>query len=89
MVNIARIIDRSAALACGNASSATEEPASLTISGLMESYPNSVGADIAQRPVMKVMTVRENIVGIRVGKTTFQSTLKGFAPMFLAASTVL
>ena len=38
---------------------------------------------------MNVMTVRENMVGNRVGKTTFHSTLKGFAPMFRAASTVL
>ena len=44
---------------------------------------------MAQRPVMKVITVSENMVGMRVGKTTFHSTLKGFAPMFLAASTVL
>ena len=36
---------------------------------------------MAHRPVMKVMTVRLNRVGIRVGKTTFISTLKGFAPM--------
>ena len=44
---------------------------------------------MAHRPVMKVITVRENMVGIRVGKTTFHSTLKGRAPMFRAASTVL
>ena len=44
---------------------------------------------MAQRPVMKVMTVRENRVGIRVGSTTFHRTLKGLAPMFRAASTVL
>ena len=44
---------------------------------------------MAQRPVMNVMTVRENMVGTSVGKTTFHSTLKGLAPMFRAASTVL
>ena len=32
---------------------------------------------------------RENMVGISVGKTTFHSTLKGLAPIFRAASTVL
>ena len=30
---------------------------------------------MAQRPVMKVITVRENMVGISVGKTTFHSAL--------------
>ena len=44
---------------------------------------------MAHRPVMKVMTVSENIVGIRVGNTTFHSTLKGRAPILRAASTVL
>ena len=44
---------------------------------------------MAHRPVMKVMTVSENMVGISVGKTTFHSTLKGLAPMLRAASTVL
>ena len=44
---------------------------------------------MAHRPVMKVMTVREKSVGIKVGKTTFHSTLKGRAPMLRAASTVL
>ena len=44
---------------------------------------------MAHRPVMKVMTVRENMVGISVGKTTVKRTLNGFAPMFRAASTVL
>ena len=44
---------------------------------------------MAHRPVMKVITVRENRVGSRVGITTFISTLKGLAPMFRAASTVL
>ena len=44
---------------------------------------------MAHRPVMNVMTVRENMVGTSVGKTTFHSTLKGLAPMFRAASTVL
>ena len=44
---------------------------------------------MAHRPVMKVMTVSENMVGTSVGKTTFQRTLKGFAPMLRAASTVL
>ncbi len=89
MVNRARITLRRAARAWGNASSAVDEPAKRTISGLMESYPSSVGADMAQRPVMKVITVRENMVGISVGKTTFHSTLKGLAPIFRAASTVL
>ena len=89
MVNMARMMDSSAARAWGKDSSAVDEPARRTISGLMESYPRSVGADMAQRPVMKVMTVRENSVGIRVGSTTFHSTLKGLAPMFRAASTVL
>ena len=89
MVNMARMMESRAARAWGNASSAMEEPARRTISGLMESYPNRVGADIAHRPVIKVITVRENMVGIRVGKTTFHSTAKGFAPMFRAASTVL
>ena len=55
----------------------------------MELKPSSVGADMAHRPVMKVMTVRLNIVGIKVGKTTFHSTRKGLAPMLRAASTVL
>ena len=32
---------------------------------------------MAHRPVMKVMTVSENMVGTSVGKTTFQRTLKG------------
>ena len=89
MVNIARIMERRAARACGNASSALEEPARRTISGLMESYPSSVGADIAQRPVINVITVREKSVGISVGKTTFHSTLNGLAPILRAASTVL
>ena len=89
MVNSARIIDSSAARACGKASSAMDEPASRTISGLMESYPSSVGADMAHRPVINVMTVRENIVGISVGNTTLRSTLKGLAPRLRAASTVL
>ena len=44
---------------------------------------------MAHRPVMKVMTVRENSVGSSVGMTTLNSTLKGFAPMLRAASTVL
>ena len=44
---------------------------------------------MAHRPVIKVMTVSENIVGTSVGKTTFHSTLNGFAPMLRAASTVL
>ena len=86
---MARMTLSSAARAWGKASSAVDEPARRTISGLMESYPSRVGADMAHRPVMKVMTVRENMVGISVGKTTFQSTLKGLAPMFRAASTVL
>ena len=82
-------MDSNAARACGKASSALEDPARRTISGLMESYPNSVGADIAQRPVMNVITVSEKSVGISVGKTTFQSTLNGLAPILRAASTVL
>ena len=89
MVHMARITERSAARACGNDSSAADDPARRTISGLMELYPSSVGADMAHRPVMKVMTVRENRVGSSVGITTLNSTLKGFAPMFRAASTVL
>mgnify|MGYP001716483506 CR=1 FL=1 len=44
---------------------------------------------MAHRPVMNVMTVREKSVGISVGKTTFSSTLNGFAPRLRAASTVL
>ena len=44
---------------------------------------------MAQRPVMKVMTVGEKRVGSREGSTTFSSTLKGLAPMLRAASTVL
>ena len=44
---------------------------------------------MAHRPVMKTMTVRLNRVGSRVGKTTLNRTLKGLAPMFRAASTVL
>ena len=44
---------------------------------------------MAQSPVMNVMTVNENNVGISVGRTTFQRTWNGLAPMFLAASTVL
>ena len=55
----------------------------------MELYPSNVGADMAHRPVIKVMTVSEKSVGSRVGMTTFSNTLKGFAPMFRAASTVL
>ena len=82
-------MDSNAALACGKDSSATDEPANLTISGLMELYPSSVGADMAHRPVMNVITVREKSVGSRVGITTFSSTLKGRAPRFRAAYTVL
>ena len=88
-MNRARMMERSAARAWGKDSSAVDEPARRTISGLMESYPRRVGADMAQRPVMKVMTVSENRVGIRVGSTTVHRTLKGLAPMFRAASTVL
>ena len=84
---MARITLRSAARAWGKDSSAEDEPARRTISGLMESYPNRVGALMAQRPVMKVITVRENSVGRSVGMTTRKSTLKGF--MLRAASTVL
>ena len=83
------MMDKSAALACGKDSSAVDEPASLTISGLMASKPITVGADIAHRPVIKVITVREKYVGSRVGNTTLNKTLNGFAPRFLAASTVL
>ena len=89
IVNSARMIDSNAARACGKASSAMEEPARRTISGLMLSYPSSTVADMAQRPVIKVMTVRENSVGSRVGSTTLSSTLKGLAPRLRAASTVL
>ena len=44
---------------------------------------------MAQSPVMKVMTVRENSVGKSVGNTTLNSTLNGPAPRLRAASTVL
>ncbi len=44
---------------------------------------------MAHRPVIKVMTVKENRVGIKVGKTTFQRTFMGRAPRLRAASTVL
>ena len=44
---------------------------------------------MAHRPVINVMMVRENRVGFRVGSTTLNSTLKGFAPIFRAASMVL
>ena len=66
----------------GNSSVKVTNPADIQLrwgdggvnAGMIESYPSSVGALIAHRPVMNVMTVSEKSVGISVGKTTLSST---------------
>ena len=50
--------------------------------------PTISGAETADSPDKKVKIVKAKRVGFRVGKTIFQKTVKGLAPIFRAASIV-
>ena len=50
--------------------------------------PTIIGAATADNPLRKIIIVNANKVGVKVGKTTFLNTVKGFAPILRAASIV-
>ena len=66
-------------------------PANVIIIGLMVWNcfpPTIIGAATADNPLRKIIIVNANKVGVKVGKTTFLNTVKGFAPILRAASIV-